>query len=168
MFGIQNHNIDPLFWIGYKGIGKFPGVLEQTPEDRSYMVIKYLSVDQMIWFIYQQIALDVLFQMRYDSLPNSNKHSTDRLKAEATPVFTSNQDCFAYCFVQWWSSGVCQSPSTFWSFTLQPIGIYQATIWHMKGEIHGFHMRYKSLTSPKRLQKYGSILTLKRARLVYT
>ena len=64
------------------------------------MVIKYLSVGQIIWFIYQQIALDVLFQMRYDSLPNSNKQSSDSLKAEATPVFTSKQDCFAYCFAQ--------------------------------------------------------------------
>ena len=62
------------------------------------MVIKYLSVGQMVLFIYQQIALDVLFQMRYDSLPNSNKQSSDSLKPEATPVFTSNQDCFAYCF----------------------------------------------------------------------
>ena len=51
-------------------------------------------------FLYQQIALDVLFQMRYDSLPNSNKQPCDRMKAEATPVFTSNQDCFAYCFAQ--------------------------------------------------------------------
>ena len=51
------------------------------------MVIKYLSFDQMIWFIYQQIALDVLFQMRYDSLPNSNKQPCDRLRAEATPCF---------------------------------------------------------------------------------
>ena len=51
-------------------------------------------------FIYQQIALDVLFQMRYDSLPNSNKQPSDSLRAEATPVFTSKQDCFAYCFAQ--------------------------------------------------------------------
>ena len=54
----------------------------------------------MSTFLYQQIALDVLFQMRYDSLPNSNKQPSDSLKAETTSVFTSNQDCFAYCFAQ--------------------------------------------------------------------
>ena len=54
----------------------------------------------MTRFLYQQIALDVLFQMRYDSLPNSNKQPCDSLRAEATPVFTSKQDCFAYCFAQ--------------------------------------------------------------------
>ena len=35
-------------------------------------------------FLYQQIALDVLFQMRYDSLHNSNKQPCDSLRAEAT------------------------------------------------------------------------------------
>ena len=54
----------------------------------------------MTAFLHQQIALDVLFQMRYDSLPNSNKQPCDRMKAEATPVFTSKQDCFAYYFAQ--------------------------------------------------------------------
>ena len=51
------------------------------------MTIKYLSVGQMSRFIYQQIALDVLFQMRYNSLPNSNKQPNDSLRAEATPCF---------------------------------------------------------------------------------
>ena len=64
------------------------------------MVIKYLSVGLIIWLKYQQIALDVLFQMRYDSLLNSNKQSSDSLKAEVTTIFSSNQDCFAYCFAQ--------------------------------------------------------------------
>ena len=72
----------------------------QTPGRPQNMVIKYLSVGQMSIFLYQQIALDVLFQMRYDSLPNSNKQPSDSLKAEATPVFTPNLDCFAYCFAQ--------------------------------------------------------------------
>ena len=76
----------------------------QTPGRPQNMVIKYLSVGQMSKFIYQQIALDVLFQMRYDSLPNSNKQPSDSLKAEATPVFTSKQDCFAYYFARLWGS----------------------------------------------------------------
>ena len=31
--------------------------------------------------------MDVLFQMRYSGLPNSNKQPNDSLRAEATPVF---------------------------------------------------------------------------------
>ena len=60
------------------------------------MVIKYLSVGQISKFIYQQIALDVLFQMRYGSLLNSNQQPSDSLRTEATPVFSSLQYC---CFV---------------------------------------------------------------------
>ena len=67
----------------------------QTPGRSQNMVIKYLSVGQKYSFLYQQIALDVLFQMRYDSLLNSNKQPNNSLKAEATPVFTSKQDGFA-------------------------------------------------------------------------
>ena len=54
----------------------------------------------MSTFLYQQIAPDVFFQMRYDSLLNSNKQLSDRMKAEATSVFTSKQACFVYCFAQ--------------------------------------------------------------------
>ena len=54
----------------------------------------------MSTFLYQQIALDVLFKMRYDSMPNSIRQPSESLKAEATPVFTSKQDCFAYSFAQ--------------------------------------------------------------------
>ena len=62
------------------------------------MIIKYLSVGQVTRFHYQEIALDVLFHMRYESIPNSNKQLSDSLKAEATFLLASNQDCFAYCF----------------------------------------------------------------------
>ena len=117
----------------------------QTPGRPQNMVIKYLSVGQMSRFLYQQIALDVLFQMRYGSLHNSNKEQSVSLKAEATPVFTSKQDCFAYCFAQWCSPGVCRHPSSFWSVTLQPLGADQSTIPHMKGDIHSFHGKYISM-----------------------
>ena len=72
----------------------------QTSGRPQNMVIKYLSVGQMSTFLYQQIAPDVFFQMRYDTLLNSNKQPSDRMKAEATPVFTSKQACFVYCFAQ--------------------------------------------------------------------
>ena len=45
----------------------------QTSGRSQNMVIKYLSVGHMSKFLYYQIALDVLFQMRYDSLPKSNR-----------------------------------------------------------------------------------------------
>ena len=67
----------------------------QTPAGLQNMIIKYLSVGQWFWFSYQQVALNVLFQMRYESIPNSNKQPSDSLKAEATSVFTTNQDFFA-------------------------------------------------------------------------
>ena len=73
----------------------------QTPARPQNMVIKYLSVGHMSRFLYQQIALDVLFQMRYDSLPNSNKQPSDSLKAETSPVFSSLQYCcfLLFCFL---------------------------------------------------------------------
>ena len=121
----------------------------QTPGRHQNMIIKYLSVGLWSWFSYQQVALNVLFQMRYESIPNSNKQPSDSLKAEATPVFTSNLDCFAYCFAQWCSPGVCRHASSFWSVTLQPLGVDWATIYQLKGDIHCFHMRYDSMPYSK-------------------
>ena len=89
----------------------------QTPGRPQNMVIKYLSVGQISRFLYQQIALDVLFQMRYDSFPNSNKQPNDSLKAETPPVFSHLKHCFAYCFAQWCPPGVCRHPPSFWSVT---------------------------------------------------
>ena len=66
------------------------------PGASQIMVRKYLSVGQISKFIYQQIALDVLFQMRYGSLLNSNKQPSGSLGAESTPVFSSLQ---YYCFL---------------------------------------------------------------------
>ena len=66
------------------------------PGASKIMVIKYLSVGQIAKIIYLQIALDVLFQMRYGSLLNSNKQPSDIMRAEATPVFSSVQYC---CFL---------------------------------------------------------------------
>ena len=138
----------------------------QTPGRHQNMIIKYLSVGLWSWFSYQQVALNVLFQMGYDSLPNSNKQPSDSLKAEATPVFTSNQDCFAYCFAQWCSPGVCRHASSFWSVTLQPLGADQSTIPHMKGAFHSFHMRYISMPCSKRLQRFWLWNSLSESSLV--
>ena len=131
------------------------------------MTIKYLSVGQMSRFIYQQIALDVLFQMRYNSLPNSNKQPNDSLKAETPPVFSHLKHCFAYCFAQWCPPGVCRHPSSFWSVTLQPLGADQSTIPHMKGDLHSFHMRYISMLCSRRLQRFWLWNSLSESSLVY-
>ena len=80
------------------------------PGEYQNMIIKYLSVGLQSWFSYQQVALNLLFQMRYDSLPNSNKQPSDRQRAFGTPIFTSKQDCFAYCFAQWAFLGSANIP----------------------------------------------------------
>ena len=117
----------------------------QTPGGHQNIIIKYLSVRQWSWFSYQQVALNVLFQMRYDSFPNSNKQPSDSLRAETPPVFITLKPCFAYCLAQWGPPGVCRHPSSFWSIILQCLGGDQSTIPHMKGDILSFHMRVISL-----------------------
>ena len=57
------------------------------PGASQIMVRKYLSVGQISKFIYQQIALDVLFQMRYGSLLNSNKQPSDSQRGWGNPCF---------------------------------------------------------------------------------
>ena len=59
----------------------------EDPGEYQNMIIKYLSVGLQSWFSYQQVALNLLFQMRYDSLPNSNQQPSDRLRAQASPCF---------------------------------------------------------------------------------
>ena len=142
--------LDVPFHLVYGSLICFKGLQSDRPKckrlladpgEHQNMIIKCPSVGLESWFSYQQVALNVLFQMGYDSLPNSNKQPSDSLKAEATPVFTSNQDCFAYCFAQWCSPGVCRHASSFWSVTLQPLGADQSTIPHMKGELPSFNMK---------------------------
>ena len=101
----------------------------QTPGGHQNMIIKYLSVGQLSWFLYQQVALNVLFQMRYDSMHKSKRQPSDRQRAETPPVITSLKHCFAYCFAQWGPAGVCSHASSFWSITLQPLGVDWATIY---------------------------------------
>ena len=111
------------------------------PRASQNMTIKYLSVGQMSRFIYQQIALDVLFQMRYNSLPNSNSQMTV-WELRQPLVFTSLQYCcfLLFCFLFWLScSGVCQHPPSFWSVTQSLLGAYQAAIPHLKEDSNTFH-----------------------------
>ena len=55
-------------------------------------------------------------------------------------------------------SGVYYRSSRFWSVTQSLHVADQATIPHMKGDIHSYHMRHGSMISSKRLQRYGTIM----------
>ena len=138
----------------------------KTPGGRQNMIIKYLSVGQGSWFSNQQVALNVLFHMRYDSMPYSKKQPSDNLRAETPPVFTPFKHSFAYCSAQWCPPGVCRHPSPFWSVTLQPLGADQSTIPHMKGDLHSFHMRYISMLCSRRLQRFWLWNSLSESSLV--
>ena len=87
--------------------------------------------------------MDVLFQMTYGSLLNSNKQPSDSLRAEATPVFHLALVspvllfCSLFLAVMPWPP---PTASTFWVAT-QPILVgEQATMTHMKAQIFPFHM----------------------------
>ena len=87
----------------------------------------YLSVGPWSKFIYQEIALNVLFLMRYNGSYNSKKQTSDSKRAEATSVFTS----LYYCH----SLQPQKHVSTIWSFTQSFLGGDYATISHLKEEI---------------------------------
>jgi len=125
---------------GCRVTGKIKEGCLQTPAGHQNMIIKYQSVGQWSWFSYQHVALNVLFQMRYDSLPNSKKQLSDRQRGWTPSVFTQLKDCFAYCFAQWCSPGVCRYASSFWSVTQSFLWAHQATIPHMKEDSNTFHM----------------------------
>ena len=57
------------------------------PGEYQNMIIKYLSVGLQSWFSYQQVALNPLFQMRYDSLPNSEKQPSDSQRGWSNSCF---------------------------------------------------------------------------------
>ena len=83
------------------------------PGEYQNMMIKYLSVGLQTWFSYQQVALNLLFQIRYDSLPNSHKHLSDMQKALGTPIFTIKQELFCKLLCTVSTSRVCKHPSSF-------------------------------------------------------
>ena len=51
--------------------------------------------------------------------------------------------CLLLCIVS--TSGVCKHPSLFWSVTQSLLGVYQATISHVKEDSNTFHMTSNSL-----------------------
>ena len=57
------------------------------PGEYQNMIIKYLSVWLQSWFSYQQVALIILFQMRYDSLLNSKKQPSDSQRGLSSSCF---------------------------------------------------------------------------------
>ena len=78
--------MDAPFHMGYGGPVCSKRLLNDRPKckrlladpgEYQNMIIKYLSVGLQSWFLYQQVAWNSLFQMRYDSLPNSEKQPSD-------------------------------------------------------------------------------------------
>ena len=67
----------------------------------------------------------------------------------------------------WCPAGVCKQPSFILPVTLQPLGTHQATIYHMKGDIHRFNMRYSSMPCPKRLLSYSISHLISQIALVH-
>ena len=61
-----------------------------------------------------------------------------------------------YLNVFWGLADLHQQPSIFWSVTLQPLVVDQATICHIKGYIHTFHMGHISIIWYIGLQSYQS------------
>ena len=106
------------------------------------MTIKCLSFGQISRFIYQQIALHVLFQMRYNSPPTPTNSQMTVWELRQPLVFTSLQYCcfLLFCFLFWLScSGVCQHPPSFWSVTQSLLGAYQAAIPLLKEDSNTSH-----------------------------
>ena len=69
----------------------------KTPGGRQNMIIKYLSVGQGSWFSNQQVALNVLFNMRYESIPYSKKQPSDRQRGWDTSCFHPLKHCLLCC-----------------------------------------------------------------------
>ena len=149
--------MDVPFHMGYGGLicskrlqSDRPKCSASMPDPRNdqNMITKYLSVGLWSWFSGQQVALRSLFQMRYDRPPNSEKRPVGGLRGWGTRNSSTPQ------YIR------------LWSVTLQLVVANQATIPHMKGEIHSYYMRCDSLLLTKRLQRYGFWNSLNRSSLV--
>ena len=115
------------------------------PRSSQNMITKYLSVGQWSWILYQQVALDALFQMRYGSLPNSKKQPSDSQRGRETSCFHIKAWLFCLLLCTLSSPGVCQHPSSFCSVTLSLLGAYQAAMSHLKEDSNTFHMTSNTL-----------------------
>ena len=98
------------------------------------LCLKKATCKNKIGFFNQQKAQTLLFQMWYDSLPNSEKLPSDSLRAEALHVFTS---LLLFSFLL----ELCQPcHSTFWSVTQSMLVGYQATISPFEKDTQSFYM----------------------------
>ena len=105
------------------------------PGEYQNMIIKYLSVGLQSWFLYQQVALNLLFQMRYDSLPNSEKQPCDSQRGWSNSCFHISPVLFLL--------PASKHASPIWSLTQSLLGADEATISHLKEEILSI-MGYKN------------------------
>ena len=105
------------------------------PGEYQNMIIKYLSVGLQSWFSYQQVALNPLFQMRYDSLPNSEKQPCDSQRGWSNSCFHISPVLFLL--------PASKHASPIWSLTQSLLGADEATISHFEEEILSI-MGYKN------------------------
>ena len=92
------------------------------------MIIKYLSVGLQSWFLYQQLALNPLFQMRYDSLANSKKQPSDSKSGWSKCCFHITPLLLVLPASKTWLSNLV-------SLTQPLLGADKPTISHLKEEI---------------------------------
>ena len=108
------------------------------PGEYQNMIIKYLSVGLQSWFSYQQVALIILFHMRYDSMLYSKKQPSDSPRGWGSSKSSTSQD------------------RTLKSVTPLLLVADQATIPHIKGNVYSYHMRYGSMICCNLLQSYST------------
>ena len=140
----QMKAMDVPFYLMYDSLICFKGLQSDRPKcwaslvdpgEYQNMIIKYLSVGLQSWFSYQQVALNPLFQMRYDSLPNSEKQPCDSQRGWSNSCFHISPVLFLL--------PASKHASTIWSLTQSLLGADEATISHLKEEILGI-MGYKN------------------------
>ena len=108
------------------------------PGEYQNMIIKYLSVGLQSWFSYQQVALIILFHMRYDSMLYSKKQPSDSPRGWGTCNFSTPH---------YWTLN---------SVTPLLLVVDPATIPHIKGNVYSYHMRYGSMICCNLLQSYST------------
>ena len=104
------------------------------PGEYQNMIIKYLSVGLQSWFSYQQVALIILFHMRYDSMLYSKKQPSDSPRGWGTCNFSTPH---------YWTLN---------SVTPLLLVVDPATIPHIIAMDLPFHLGYGSLICAKVLQ----------------
>ena len=140
--------MDVPFHLMYDSLICFKGLQSDRPKckrlfadpgEYQNMIIKYLSVGLQSWFSYQQVALIILFHMRYDSMLYSKKQPSDSPRGWGSSKSSTSQE------------------RTLQSVTPLLLIADQATIPHIKGNFYSYHVRYGSMICSNLLQSYSTV-----------